>query len=630
MDLSAQAKLKCDEVLQKIGVLGADENSDLVRHFLVEAGWGEAEFTGSVSSRDRACFLLDLSPDAFSDAITTYNGNRLFWRETRENGFKLPEAYQGLREDCLAGAALDKTDVLFLQIKTVLERHFKGKDLVTVRFTRRTAFGISEVGQQVIQCDMSFGEDPVEVELANDGKETKQSLSFLSRIVAITDLNKGTLFIGCASQKTKFRTDLANVIAQGLLATDTPLGALLPIKVYPEKLTRKPIFATHLTDRLEHVGVSSISYRLFGASKEIVRTVRSSSDHVSIFDQADIKALKHKLWVYRAQIEFVFRSVDGRNVPLKRTVSLNEPAGLSYGRASPQHRLIINRVLEKSGLVDRSNVPETRRDLTSLFRFAVPQHQAEARLSLGGPCVDALVDLGILKLGSASDRAWCNMCGQTHSLRDKFGDDGFYYVTECPHGGEAIEAALMETFMLDVTTLGIWIRKSLKTDILVPDERALNTWFLGVAQTQVKKKQYGVILSMNPSQPEAMKACVDLVARNKIPPGVIFSLGLVEADFEQVGDWRVISLADVASFKQDQLVLTPSDVEAALFGRRSSSTAEKEAQWEAFFEMYEQTKTGGGHYAEAGRMLQDYPKLCPAGRRQLANRLKAELPEDFL
>lgn len=628
--LSASQQRDLEELLNKVSVLGSDAVAFIVRSRLVDLGWTEKDFRQSHSDRDRACSLLLTSKDAFEDVIAIYNGNRLWWRERQEHGFHLPKDAGPLDEVDWPDGLIEEDTCLYSLIKGVLDEVESGKQLVRITLNRRTSLGLQTDSPEVIQCDISFGEDPVEVEINADGCEEKLTLSFLSRIVVLIDPNAGTLFVGSEKQSKKLRTGLAMAFIQGMFAEGGEPVSLPAIGVFPEKLRTRLVFPTEQRDKLDGVRVSGLWYRLLDAPSEIQRSIRSSSGDASIHDQPDIIADSGNLRIYRAQIEFLFKAASRKREPVKRTVTLNNPISIAYGKAFPQQRLIINRVLGHAGLIDDLPDPGISAGLQDLYRFRTPQHEAEVRSSWPEDLRLAIVKAGILVPGPAADSAWCDDCGHTHEIAIDEKSDAHVQLVRCPHEQRPVSEAAVRTLMLDSEGAVSWIAGQLETDQQKATHVCDRCWFLGSRQFQTNRGEHGVFLTLDWQRSETILSIIRfLESRRSLTRGAVITLGPAANPGNLGKDWITLPLDAVAKLQDRGLIVDTEALEAAILGRPMKQKHATPQKWKRFFDTYEKTKTGLGHYSEADRMLEIYPELCPGKREHVARALKKHFPGHF-
>lgn len=631
LGLSKRQRSELEENLQKIGVLGLEENANLLHVLLADAGWLPDDFSQSISGRDRACFLRVKDDAAFEYAIQCYNNSRLTGRESQESGFRLNGIELNFEGVAFDNTPLPKDHPLHMRLESALMTLLKGKELIAVRLSKRLDFELDDPRDgNEIQCNLSFGDDPIGVEINVDGNEVKESFSFLSRVAALIDLNAQRLFIGCESQSNKLRVGLANALVEHFCEDQVELQRLHPIKVFPDRLRSQPVFNINHTDRLESVRVSSIWYRTYGASNNVTRNINVSGNADSLYDLADVRADRSKLRIYRGKIDFYFKPTDGKNEPIKRTIALNEPKTISYGRAFPEQRKIIDRILVEAGLMDQSDEPDPRADIPFLARFKTPQLRSEARSSLGADTVDALYNAGFLKLGPNSDTAWCDLCGQTHDVREEFLADGVVLRCDCIHEQTIVQPEDTETVRLDIDVVLRTIIKGLDCDQTVA--RALNdeTWFLGKSYAEDKRKPFGVIVTFDFNKKVNFEAFSEQTWKmTDLDRGIVLSLSQLESDARLWQSWKQESLSDFLSISEQVTAFRADKVKRYISGKPDKKARAKKRDWDEFFELYKRTQTGLGHYEEAARMLRDYPAKCPSKRDRLALRLKDEFPDHF-
>lgn len=616
------------EYLQKISLLGADEMGDVVRQMLAEGGWREEDFKASLSGRDRACALLALDAEAFEAAVRIFNGNRLWGREKRENGFRLPEFADMPDSGELPDGPLDTQTRLYCLIEQVLGEVMAGQQLVEVTVLRRAGLGLPAVSPEILQCDIAVGADPVSVEINEDGAAQTLSLSFLSRIAVMMDAAGGALFVGCESQSGKLRRELAQVFLQALFGTGGAPVPLAPLRVDTEALRRRPDFVTQTADRLESVRVSQIWYRKGSEPFAIQRSLRSDSGAVCLYSLPELQSGADDLHIYRAAIEFLFKPAGRKREPVKRTVMLNGPGSIAYQKAFPGQRRAINRVLQQAGLLSGTGEPITRACLADLYRFRTPQHLAEVEASWPATQLEALRQAKILTDGPQAERAWCPECGQTHEIEDAVSEE---LIVLCPIERRPLQEDETRTLQLDWSGLARWLVTSAATDQTAPKDLGAYSWFVGALTLGRKQGRYGLILMADSEDAASIRTInAYLDARPRLSQGVILTAGPAPHPAGFRKGWVLLPVAEVTGIEAGKLSLDPDAIEAAILGKRvRTRTGSKADLWTRFFETYQETRTGLGHYPEADRMLQDHPGVCPAGRDQLARRLKQAFPEDF-
>ena len=631
LELSKRQRAELEETLQKIALLGLEENANLLHVLLADAGWSADNFSQSISARDRACFLRVEDDTAFEYAIQCFNNSRLTSRESQESGFRLNGIELNFDDIAFDNTPLPKNHPLHIRLESALKTLLKGKELIAVRLSRRLDFYLDDPRDgHEIQCNLSFGDDPIGVEINVDGKEVKESFSFLSRIAALIDLNAQRLFIGCESQSNKLRVGLAKALVEHFCKDQVELQRLHPIKVFPDRLRSQPVFNIIHTDRLESVRVSSIWYRIYGASNNVTRNINVSGTADSLYDLADVQADRSKLRIYRGKIDFYFKPTDGKNEPIKRTIALNEPKTISYGRAFPEQRKIIDRILVEAGLMDQSDEPDPRTDIPSLARFKTPQLLSEARSSLGTDTIDALCRAGFLRPAPSADTAWCDACGQTHDVREEFLADGVVLRCDCINEQNIVQPEDTETVQLDIDVVLRTIIKGLDCDQTVASALNDQTWFLGKSYAEDKRKPFGVMVSIDFNKKENYEAFLEQTWKMlDIDRGIVLSLSQLERNAPLWQSWKQESLSVFLSIDEQVAAFRADKVKQYISGKPDKKARAKKQDWDEFFELYKRTRTGLGHYEEADRMLRDYPEDCPAKRDRLAQRLKDEFPNHF-
>lgn len=629
--LSKRQTSDLTEHLEKVAVLGSEENANLIHWLLSDAGWASEQFSESGSGRNRACFLRDLDADGFEYAVQHYNNSRLTGRENQESGFRLNDIPLNFDEWDLSNSILPKDHPLHVRLAAALKTHFSGKTLVSVRLSRRLALDRDDPRSgNEIQCNMSFGDDPVDVELNIEGEEAKESFSFLSRVAALINQNTGRLFVGCQSNSSKLRAELATALVEYFSGDSFQPENLHPIKVFPDRLKAPPAFNCLHSDRLEAVRVSHLSYRLYGASRDVMRSITVSGKSTSIYDQPDIKSHRSNLRIYRGKIDFFFKATSEKSEPIKRRVTLTEPKGIIYGLAFPGQRKIIDRLLSEAGLMDRSDEPDPRAELPDLARFAEPQLLNEARTSLGADTIESLIAAGFLKPGPSSETCWCDACGQTHDVREESQEDGIVLRCDCNSGRTIVEPAALDTILLDIDEVLRTIMKALEFDQSVARRLNEETWFLGLSHVEDKRKPFGVIVTIDFNKKENYEAFSDHTWRNtEQDRGIVLSLTTPESKAALWQNWKSASLSDFLDPKKETASFMADKVKAGVSGKRSPKSRSNKKDWDEFFDLYRKTQSGLGHYEEADRMLRDYSDQCPAGRTQIAKRLKREFPDHF-
>ena len=631
LELSRRQTATLEETLQKIAILGLEENANLLHGLLADAGWLPDDFSQSVSGRDRACFLRIKDDTAFEYAIQCFNNSRLTGRESQESGFRLNGIELNFEDVAFDNTPLPKNHPLHIRLESALKTLLKGKELIAVRLSRRLDFELDDPSDgHEIQCNLSFGDDPIGVEINVDGNEVKESFSFLSRVAALIDLNAQRLFIGCESQSEKLRKELAHALIEHFSEAQVELQRLHPIKVFPDRLRSQPVFNITHADRLESVRVSSIWYRTYGASHNVTRNINVSGKADSLYDLADVQAERSKLRIYRGKIDFYFKPTDGKSEPIKRTIALNEPKTISYGRAFPEQRKIIDRMLVEAGLMDQSDEPDPRTDIPSLARFKTPQLLSEARSSLGTDTIDALCSAGFLKPGPSANTAWCDACGQSHDVREEFHTDGIVLRCDCINEQTIVQPEDTETVQLDIDVVLRTIIKGLDCDQTVASALNEQTWFLGKSFAEEKRKPFGVIVTIDFNKRENYAAFSQQIWKTPdIDRGVVLSLSNLESRALLWQSWKQDFLSDYISVTDQIAAFRADKMKQFISGKPGKKPSAKKRDWDAFFDLYKQTRTGLGHYEEAARMLHDYPEDCPAKRDRLAQRLKDEFPDHF-
>ncbi len=375
--------------------------------------------------------------------------------------------------------------------------------------------------------------------------------------------------------------------------------------------------------------VSTLNYRLYGASKNITRSISVAGTDVSLYDQPDIIKNKHNLHIYRAKINFLFQATNAKKEPIKRSITLNEPSGISYGKAFPEQRLIIDRILSDAKLMDQSDKPDPRRVLPTLGRFQHPQLLSEARDSLGHSNVAAYMDAGFLVPAAALDRSWCSACGETHAIREEFVNETHVYRCDCNQGFTKVDPINLETVTLDIDTILSFTLNKLKTDQITAKPINDDTWFLGISDISAPRKRLGIVLTVDYSSQQNTEAILKYLSQQKnVPKGVVLSLSNVDPHSLLSPDWSVCEVGSILTIKDQKLTLDQTAYKTHTNSKQSSERASPE-QWETFFKKYDETKTGKGHYQEADRMIAEYKDLCRVGRTTLAKKLKKRFPDHF-
>lgn len=627
LKFSALDKQRLDEALEKISVVGAEQNAGLVHNLLSENGWTHDDFSKSESGRARACALFCLNSDDFEYVISHYNTTRLIGRVKQEAGFRLP--ITDLQFDFpLDGSALSHDHHLYQRLRGVLQNHFGGKELIAVRPQRRRTFGNDT--SMVIQVSLSFGDDPIEVDLNVDGEEQKQSLSFLSRAVILIDMDRKRLFVGSDDNRKSLREDIAGAFLDEVTTEDVPLSNLHPVKVYPARLKAQPSFRPVLPDGISEIYVSSLSFRRYGTSRNYRQTVTVDTNTPSLYEHPDIKRDPDSLRIYRGEIAFLFKSRISGKEPVKRVVSLNGDKGISYGNAFPDQRVIMDRILTDAELLDATDTPDTRAELSDLRRFIIPQFLAEARLSIGEELVDGLLTHGFLERDADETRYWCEACGKSHEIRQVWEDTGLVLKVQCSNCNAVITADSLQTVVLSIGKVLKVVMEALDVDQIGPKRVTNGAWYLGKATPKGRGSKFDVIVMADHGDPHSKSVVFDYGADTLTGEKIlVLTLANIYSTMSRHPRWHLMELSPLLRVSPEDYEVDIDPIYRVLSGKPPSKTQAKNSDWETFLKRFDATCTNEGHYTEAARMLRDYPDDCPAGKDQLAKVLKRERPHLF-
>ncbi len=627
--LKRDQKRNLDQDLICIATLGSEPAAQLVHDFLTEAGWARCEFDASRSTRDRACALLCHFADHFDDALAIWNGNRLRWSMDREQGFKLP----GLKD--YQHTPLSETEEARLKglIEYAFAESYPNKTISRVRLFGRTARGLLTPSASVLQCDISLGDDPESIEIIDQGEETVISISRLSRISVIIDPQGGTLFVGTQLGKKKLHAAIAQCLVQVLFGQGAP-ERLSALRVFPDRCKTAVTFAYSVEDGIGRPCISELRYRLYGASNSLNFSVRDDAPESAIHDHPEVRRLAKRMRVWRAVIDFTFWYHDGER-PVRRSVALSEPGTISFGKAFPEERVIIERVLTESGLIDPAYDWSQRARFSDIARLVVPQHVAELRRSWLPVTVNALIKADILRKGEPHPRAWCDICGETHDVARKQSGDLSKLVVMCPHDQRALKPEDVDTLVLSTDGLLNWLRLN-----AIEGNRPWSAiggtgqaWLLGPALRKKKTSAYQLVLAVDVDQPKVMRDLNSYLMRFASDQrGLILALTDNPIQKEFPHGWRTAPLHEVCEITKRGLIYNPKRAAAALTGKKAEKSAKTEEDWNEVFAFFEEAYPGQDilqPYPVANDMIAAQPELCNVTRRTLVDRLKGRYPARF-
>ena len=612
-----------------VAMLGSDHAAPMVHDYLTANGWTPDAFAASRSARDRACVLLCQFTDAFQEALAIWNGNRLRGGIERERGFRLPDVGDFDFEP------LDESDAAQLKdlVQAALADTHPNKRVTCVNLFERDSRGLPTSSEMVLQCDVSFGDDPETIEVVEGGVETTITLERLSRISIIIDVNGRSLFVGTTIKKKALHQALARCIAGFLFDKADPLKPLSALRVYPEKCRSPITFRFDSKDGIERIRISELRYRLFGASNLLVYRVRDHDPSSDIHSHEDVTRHAWRMRVWGAVIEFDFWPV-GDGPPISRPITLIEPSTIGFGRAFPEERLTIEKVLVESGLIDPNFSWDTRARFTQIARLITPQHLAELRRSWLPLTVSKLQDAGILKQGRPSSRAWCETCGQTHGIVRRAVDGEDKYYVECAFDSCELTDDHVDTRVLSVDGLLNWLSANAVAASQPP--RAIGgagrAWFLGAAERPKSTRAFELILAIDVDQPETTRDLNEyLFHRHTGGRGLV--LTLTEDPKQQVfpQGWRVASLHAVCEVKHAGLKFKSNWAAKLLGGKREPKAQKTDEEWDEIFALFEAMYPGDTplqHYPVANEMIAE-SDLCDMTVRRLAEKLLDRFPDRF-
>ena len=485
----------------------------------------------------------------------------------------------------------------------------------------------------VLQCDISLGEDPETIEIVDRGEETSIRISRLSRISMIIDPQGGTLFVGTTLGKQKLHEALAHCIVQVLFGQMEP-ERLSPLRVIPERCNDAVTFAYSIRDGIRQPRISELRYRLYGAPSSLNFSVRDEDPESAIHDHPDVKRHSTRMRVWRAVIDFTFE-YGGGDRPVRRTVTLSEPSTISFGKAFPEERVIIERVLTDSGLVDPAFDWNSRARFSDLARLVVPHHIAELRRSWLPATVNALANAGILRQGEPHPRAWCNICGETHEVHRQQSDESTEILVMCPHERRRLKADDVDTLVLCTEGLLNWLRQNAVDGHTVRSAIGSTgqAWLLGPALKKSKTRAHQLILALDVDQAEVVRDLNEHLIRGPaVPEGLILTLADNPIQREFPNGWRTAPLHAVCDVSKTGLSYKINKAAAALKGRRPARTAKNGEDWDEIFAYFEKTYPGDEilqPYPVANAMIADQSDLCDVSVRTLVDRLKHRYPQRF-
>jgi hypothetical protein len=633
-DFSGLGKLTreaLEQDLNCIATLGTDYATQLLHDYLAKEGWTAENFAASGSTRDRAGALLCRNPEAFFEALAIWNGNRLRGRLDREQGFRLPE----LADFSFSPLSDAENEALTTLISQVVSDSYPAKVVSRIKVFERDSRGLSTSSSTVLQCDISIGDDPENIEVIEDGQETSVTISRLSRISVIIDPGAGTLFVGTELGKKKMHEALACVLVQALFDMETTPERLSPLRVYPEKCKAPVYFSYSVNDNIEMPRISELRYRLFGAPNTLVYSVRDEEPGSLIHDLDDVQKHAKRMRIWRAVIDFVFKP-PGDHPPLRRSATLTEPSSVSFGRSFPEERIVMERVLTASGLIDPNFSWDSRARFSDVARLVTPHHAAELRQTWLPLTVLNLTDAGVLVQGAPHPRAWCSVCGETHGIRTVTSDEGKIHLVECPVDPCPATADHVDTLVLSIVGLLSWLGKIALASTGTPQQigtDASRSWLLGRASHKGKGKPYDLILAIDVDRPQTTRDLNEFLLRQHTGGrGVILTLvdDPVQKGFP--GDWRATPLHSVCDVTKSGLKFRGNRASAIAHGRSAKAVQKSDEDWDQIFALFEVMFPDGDqlqHFTVANQMIAAEPEVCDMTPRTLADQLFAKFPQRF-
>ncbi len=628
--LNTKRRRAFEHDLNCIATLGTDHAVQLVHDALVQSGWTHEHLKTSRSTRDRACILLCHYPDAFEHAFAIWNGNRLRGGLDREQGFKLPEigAY---KFDPLNEA---ESASLKARIASAVADEYPGRTVSGVKVFERTAWGLPTRSDTVVQCDISFGEDPESIEVIEEGEETTITLTRLSRISIIIDTGAGTIFVGTTLRKKALHSALAQCVTEFLFDLEAPLERLKPLRVFPEKCRSPLAFSFSTQDHIARPRISELRYRLFQAPNTLMFRVRDDDRGGDIHALEDVRRHAKRMRVWSAVIDFEFQTGGDGNV-IRRSAILTEPSSMSFGRAFPAERLIMEKVLTNSGLIDPNFCWDTRASFSKIARLVTPHHVAELRRSWLPTTVSSLEDAGIIRQGEPHARAWCDDCLETHEITKQEYEAQIRDVVQCPVSRFVLGPDQVDTRVLSLEGLLEWLHHNAvdTKEPPVPLNGAGRAWHLGPAKKPKSTKAFDLILAIDVDMPETTSLLNDFLSRRHLGErGLV--LTLTDDPIQKVfpADWRVAPLSSVCQVTKDGLKFKSNWAAQQLTGKRPPSSQTSEEEWDQILAVFDALFPGNDilqPYPVASELIHAEPELCNMTARTLVNQLRARRPHRF-
>jgi len=633
-DFSRIARTSRDRLhhdLNCIATLGSDHAAQLVHDYLSDAGWMPDDFAATRSTRERACALLCAFPEDFHTALSIWNGNRLRNSLDREQGFRLPDLsdfiFQALTEPQEQG--------LKALIRDAVLQSYPAKAVSRVKVFNRSARGLSTASETVLQCDVSMGDDPEAIDVIEGGDETTITITRLSVISVIIDPQARSLFVGTKLGKKALHQAVAKAIAKFLFRIDADPEQLKPLRVYPERCRQAVKFAFSHKDGIGMPRISALHYRLDGTPITLQFSVREEAPSTLIHSHPDVIRHAKRMRIWRAVIDFEFKAV-GDRAPLRRAVALNEPSGISFGRAFPEERLIIERVLARSDLIDANFNWEELANFSNLARLVTPHHVAELSQSWLPLTITALRDAGILVPSAPHARAWCRACGETHEIGQRETDTGSEHYIQCPDDPCSLTDDHIDTLELSMDGLLAWLLQNAVSPEARPEAigpASARAWLLGFSAGKPKVKPFKLILACDVDNPQTASALNDfLLHRHPDGPGLI--LTLTEDPVQKVfaNNWRSAPLSSVCEVRKSSLHYRAGAAAAIVRGRQPEKVQKSEEDWEAirllFIQMFPGTDALKA-YTVANALIAAEPEICDMTPASLVTHLKSWASERF-
>lgn len=617
--------------LNCIATLGTDSADPIVHDFLSDAGWTPDDFNRTRSTRERACALLCRFPNDFTTALAIWNGNRLRGKIDREQGFRLPD----LTGFIFLTPSQEQLDTLKAAIRIALIDTYPNKVVSRVTLFERAGRGLSTASDKVLQCDISMGEDPETIGIIEGGEETTITITRLATISVIIDTQARSLFVGTALKKKGLHTAIAAEVAKGVLGVEELLDPLKPLRVYPERCKSAVRFSYSSTDGIAMPRISGLQYRLNGTPATLQFSVREEDPEALIHSHPTVQDHARRMRVWRAVIDFEFKSSGDRPV-LRRQVTLTEPSGISFGRAFPEERLVIEKVLVQSGLIDADfNWKEVAR-FSNISRLATPHHEAELNQSWQPLTISNLRDAGIIVPGGPHIRGWCRTCCETHEIERRETDDGYESYIHCPYDPCTLTSDHIDTLELSSEGLISWLceHAAASDDALAPiGGLKTSVWFLGRAASSTRGKPYDLILAYDVDLAETANALNDfLLNRHVRGPGLI--LTLTEDPEHKVfpQGWRSTPLSSVCEVTKAGLRFRKRQAGAIVHGRPPEKKQRTDEDWDAILLLFREMYPGSAPlraYTVANAMIEAEPDLCGMSAANLAPKLKSWAPDRF-